>query len=66
MIADMDLDRWPMANGVSGQNILSGDRSNASQWIINGESGVLICKIGNMAFPSPNGFSQFLPPMENS
>jgi hypothetical protein len=49
-----DMDRNVMADEVSCENILSGDGYNANHWTIDRESSVLICKIGNMIFSSPN------------
>ncbi|MDR1890645.1 MAG: hypothetical protein LBQ23_00465 [Puniceicoccales bacterium] len=63
MMADMDLN--VMADGVSCENILTGDRYNATHWTIDSESSVLICKVGDMVFSSPGGFSQVLPAEES-
>jgi hypothetical protein len=61
-LADRD---FVVTNGIFCENIITGDRHNVSCQNINGESNVLLCKIGDMVFSSPGEFSQILPPKEN-
>jgi hypothetical protein len=58
-LADMDLNVVP--KGIFCENIMTGDRYNVNCQNIDGESNVLLCKIGGMVFLSPSDFSQVLP-----
>ncbi|MDR1457667.1 MAG: hypothetical protein LBI47_02340 [Puniceicoccales bacterium] len=58
-LADMDLN--VATNGIFCENIMTGDRCNLNGQNIDGESNILLCKIGDMVFSSPGEFSQILP-----
>ncbi|MDR0693587.1 MAG: hypothetical protein LBF49_03415 [Puniceicoccales bacterium] len=61
-LEDMDLN---VTNGIFCENIMTGDRYNLDWQNIDGESNVLLCRIGDMVFSSPGEFSQILPVKEN-
>jgi hypothetical protein len=61
-LADKD---FVVTNGIFCENIMTGGRYNVSCQNIDGESNVLLCKIGHMFFSSPSEFSQILPSKEN-